>query len=130
MLDPMLHFVIPPVHPRGSIAWSSCGGRGGLVAKSPGQTPIGEAGADQGPQTGSWRGLVCRSNAGRTTRGGGHCASAPGICRDDACAAPLSARWHVGTLAAWPHRRRFPLSMEYLLMLKRRDMEGEGGAGG
>lgn len=125
MLDPMLHFVIPPVHPRGFNAWSSCGGRGGLVAKNPGQTPIGEASADQGPQTGSWRGLV----AGQTRAGplaeGVTVRPPPGYAETMRV---LLRSLRVGTLAAWPHRRRFPLSMEHLLMLKRRDMEGEGGA--
>jgi hypothetical protein len=113
----------PPVHPRDIIAWPSCGG---LVTKSPSQTAIGEAGADQGARTGSWRGLVCRSDAGRTTRGGGHYASAPGICRGDAYAATHSTHWHVGCMAASTEETGVGV---HLLMLKRRDMEERGRGG-
>lgn len=102
--------------------------RGGLVAKSPGQTAIGEAGADQGrpPNRILARARVQVRRGPDHSRRGSLCVRPRDMQRRCVCCSALCA------LARWLHGRidaGFPLSVEHLLMLKRRDMEG-GEAGG
>lgn len=82
--------------------------RGGLVAKSPGQTAIGEAGADQGTRAPK-PDLGAGSRAGQTRAGplaeGVTVRPPPGYAETMRV---LLRSLRVGTLAAWPHRRRFP----------------------